>query len=44
MSATCTCATPVPVVRAARKGAARTECATCDKPLALRLTGSRSAA
>jgi hypothetical protein len=44
MSATCTCSSPVPVVRADRKGAARTECATCGKPLALRLTGPRSAA
>ena len=34
---TCTCAKPVPVERAERKGAAATVCARCDKPLALTL-------
>lgn len=34
---TCTCAKPVPVQRAKRKGAATTMCARCDKPLALTL-------
>ena len=32
---TCTCSVPVPVVRAAHKGAARTHCATCGLPIKL---------
>ena len=36
-SNTCTCATPVPVERATRKGAAQTECARCERPVPLRL-------
>ncbi|MFL5953748.1 MAG: hypothetical protein ACJ76I_06545 [Gaiellaceae bacterium] len=35
LTATCTCAAPVPVVRAAHKGAARTYCATCALPMKL---------
>ena len=42
MTVTCTCADPVPVERATRKGAAATECARCGKPIALRLTARRS--
>jgi hypothetical protein len=38
--ASCTCEKPVPVERATRKGAARTECARCGLPVALRLTRS----
>jgi hypothetical protein len=38
MTTACTCAQPVPVERATRKGAARTFCAKCGQPLALRLT------
>jgi hypothetical protein len=38
MKATCTCAKPLPVERATRKGAAATVCARCGLPLALRLT------
>jgi hypothetical protein len=34
---TCTCLLPIPVERAERKGAARTHCARCGKPLPLRL-------
>ena len=30
---TCTCAVPVPHVQAERKGAARTICATCGRPI-----------
>jgi len=41
MMTTCTCAEPVPVEQATRKGAAATHCARCGKPLALRL-GSRA--
>ncbi|HEX5308849.1 MAG TPA: hypothetical protein VFW38_07190 [Solirubrobacteraceae bacterium] len=37
MTTTCTCAKPVPVERATRKGAAATFCAKCGQPLALRL-------
>jgi len=33
--AACACAQPVPEVRATRKGAARTHCARCDRPLRL---------
>ena len=33
--ATCTCAVPIPVVKAERKGAARTVCARCDRPIRL---------
>ena len=35
VSARCTCATPVPQVRATRKGAARSFCAKCDLPIRL---------
>jgi hypothetical protein len=38
---TCSCVTPVPVERATRKGAARTECAKCGLPIRLTLKGSR---
>jgi hypothetical protein len=34
---TCTCLLPLPVQRAERKGAARTHCARCGKPVPLRL-------
>ena len=34
-AATCTCSVPVPIVRAEHKGAARTHCATCEKPIRL---------
>ena len=37
MSISCDCAQPVPVVRALRKGASRTECARCGRPVAPRL-------
>jgi hypothetical protein len=37
---TCTCTKPLPVQRAVRKGAARTVCARCGLPLALRLTST----
>ena len=37
-TATCTCEKPIPVERAERKGVARTECARCGLPVALRLT------
>ncbi|HEY3542641.1 MAG TPA: hypothetical protein VGK79_08865 [Gaiellaceae bacterium] len=40
MTTTCTCARPIPVERATRKGAATTFCARCGQPLALRLTRS----
>jgi len=33
--ALCTCAVPVPQVRAERKGAARTHCARCGLPIRL---------
>ena len=33
----CTCEKPLPVHMAERKGAARSECARCGKPLRLRL-------
>jgi hypothetical protein len=33
----CTCAKPLPVHLAERKGAARSVCARCEKPLRLRL-------
>ena len=33
MTETCQCAVPVPVVTAERKGAARTVCARCDRPI-----------
>ena len=32
----CACVTPVPVQRAERKGAARTVCARCGRPVPLR--------
>ncbi len=38
---TCTCDTPVPVERATRKGAARTECACCGKQIRLSLGKGR---
>jgi hypothetical protein len=44
MSATCRCADPIPVERATRKGAARTECIRCGRPIALRLPVVRRAA
>jgi hypothetical protein len=44
MTPTCTCAAPVPVERATRKGAASTECARCGLPIALRLASRRRAA
>jgi hypothetical protein len=44
MTPTCTCATPVPVEHATRKGAASTECARCGLPIAPRLASSRRAA
>jgi hypothetical protein len=37
---TCRCAVPVPVVKAERKGAARTICARCDRPVRIEF-GSR---
>jgi hypothetical protein len=37
MSVRCTCAEPIPVERAARKGAAVTVCVRCGKPAKLRL-------
>jgi hypothetical protein len=33
VTATCTCAVPVPHVHAERKGAARTLCTTCGRPI-----------
>jgi hypothetical protein len=38
---TCTCAKPVPVERATRKGAAHTECAVCGKQIRLSLGKGR---
>ena len=32
-SRTCTCAVPLPRVQAEHKGAARTVCATCERPI-----------
>jgi hypothetical protein len=43
MKAHCTCAAPIPVERAERKGAAHTECARCGKPVAPRLAPPRAA-
>jgi hypothetical protein len=43
MSVRCTCAQPIPVERAARKGAAVTVCARCGRPVPLTL-GRRAAA
>jgi len=37
MSVRCTCAKPIPVERATRKGAATIECLRCGKPVQLRL-------
>jgi uncharacterized metal-binding protein YceD (DUF177 family) len=37
MMVRCTCAQPIPVERATRKGAATIECARCGKPVQLRL-------
>jgi hypothetical protein len=34
-STTCSCATPIPEVRATWKGAARTHCSRCDLPIQL---------
>ena len=42
MSDHCTCPAPIPVERAERKGAAHTECARCAKPVAPRLTATKS--
>lgn len=39
LTRTCTCATPVPQVTAARKGAARTVCARCGLPIRIALEG-----
>ena len=36
----CRCAVPIPVVKAERKGAARTVCARCDRPIRIEC-GSR---
>jgi hypothetical protein len=44
MTSTCTCAKPIPVERATRKGAASTECARCGRQVALRLSYSHRAA
>jgi hypothetical protein len=41
---TCTCVKPIPVERAEWKGAARTECARCELPLALKLRSSAPSA
>jgi hypothetical protein len=43
MTPTCSCAKPVPVERATRKGAAATHCARCGHPIALRLASRRGA-
>jgi hypothetical protein len=44
MTSTCSCEKPIPVVRAARKGAAATQCLRCGRPIAVRLaSGSRAA-
>jgi hypothetical protein len=40
LTETCTCAVPVPVVKAERKGAARTVCARCHLPIRIEF-GSR---
>ena len=40
MTETCRCAVPVPVVKAERKGAARTVCARCDRAVRIEF-GSR---
>lgn len=37
-SQTCTCAQPIPVQRAKRKGAATTVCLRCELPIAPTLT------
>ena len=41
IAVTCTCLKPVPVERATRKGAARTECACCGKQIRLTLGKGR---
>jgi len=41
MTETCRCAVPVPVVKAERKGAARTVCARCDRPIRIEFGSSR---
>jgi hypothetical protein len=38
---TCTCAKPVPIERATRKGAAHTECAKCGAQIRLTLGKER---
>lgn len=43
MTTTCTCAKPVPVQRATRKGAATIVCARCGGPVPLRLDRPRAA-
>jgi hypothetical protein len=35
LTETCTCAVPVPVTKAERKGAAQTVCARCERPIRL---------
>jgi hypothetical protein len=37
VTSTCTCEKPLPVQLAERKGASRTHCARCGKPMPLRL-------
>jgi hypothetical protein len=37
MTVRCTCAQPIPVERAIRKGAATIECARCGRPVQLTL-------
>jgi hypothetical protein len=40
LTETCQCAVPVPVIKAERKGAARTYCARCERPVRIEF-GSR---
>ncbi len=40
LTETCQCAVPVPVTKAVRKGAARTVCAKCGRPVRIEF-GSR---
>jgi hypothetical protein len=40
MTGTCQCAVPVPVVKAERKGAARTVCARCERPVRIEFASS----
>jgi hypothetical protein len=37
----CACASPIPVERATRKGASRTECSRCGRPVRIRLVAPR---